>query len=95
MGGYQPGETGGSSPGPARSNGFLYFAVGALVVAVGGLGFMYYQSQNQPESAIERSADAIGDAAEDISDSVRDAARDIPPPSTPAPAPAAPTVPPG
>lgn len=62
---------------PAGSNGFLYFAVGALIVAVGVLGYMYYDGQFDNRSSVERSADAIGDAADDIGDSVRDAARDI------------------
>lgn len=80
------------------SNGFLYFAVGALVIAVGVLAYFYFNSQpsteNSAESAIERSADAIGDAADKIGDSAKDAARN----PTPAPQPvqpAAPTLPPG
>lgn len=96
MASYQPGEPGGVAP--SRSNGFLYFAVGALFVAVAALGYLYYQNQNQPESAaetaVERSADAIGDAADEISDSVRDAARSTPPPADPAPAPPTPGIPP-
>ncbi len=75
-------------------NGFLYFAIGALIVAVAVLGWMFYGgglgNQTPTESAIERSADAIGDAADDVSDSVRDAARDAP---APQPAPAAPAEP--
>ena len=78
-------------------NAFLYFAVGALIVAVGVLGWMFYDGQWRTEdstsTAIERSADAIGDAAEDVSDSARDAtppqpaqpAPTTPPPSEPAP----------
>jgi hypothetical protein len=84
------------------SNGFLYFAVGALIVAVGVLAYFYFNgqpaSQSPTESAIERSADAIGDAAKDISKSASDAAKNVTPPATPAPAPvqpSAPTVPPG
>jgi hypothetical protein len=77
-------------------NAFLYFAVGALIVAVGVLGWMFYdgqwRQQNDASSAIERSADAIGDAADDVSDSVRDAARSVPAPE-PAPAPATPPQP--
>jgi predicted negative regulator of RcsB-dependent stress response len=78
------------------NNAFLYFAVGALIVAVGVLGWMFYdgqwRQQNEASNAIERSADAIGDAADDVSDSVRDAARSAPAPQ-PAPAPATPPQP--
>jgi hypothetical protein len=75
------------------NNAFLYFAVGALIVAVGVLGWMFYdgqwRQQDSASTAIERSADAIGDAADDVSDSVRDAARSTPAPQ-PQPAPATP-----
>ena len=77
-----------------NNNAFLYFAIGALIVAVGVLGWMFYDGQwraDSSSSAVERSADAISDAADDVSDSVRDA-RTAPPPQ-PAPAPA-PTTPP-
>ena len=80
-------------------NGFLYFAIGALIVAVGVLAWMFYagpwSQQQRTDSAIERTADAIGDAADDISDSARDAARNVPAPA-PAPVPAqpAPATPP-
>jgi hypothetical protein len=77
-------------------NGFLYFAIGALIVAVGVLGWMFYNGSFGPsrsETAIERTADKIGDAVEDISDSARDAARSIPAPA-PAPAQPAPVTPP-
>jgi hypothetical protein len=73
------------------SNGFLYFIVGALLVAVGVLAFMSYNDnlgQTPEEAAIERSADAIGDAARGIEDTVSDAARDAQrnaPPPPPAP----------
>jgi hypothetical protein len=84
--------------GARKGNGFLYFAVGALIVAVGVLGWIFYSGQTNraaPESAVERAADAIGDAADDISDSARDATRNIPEPQ-PAPAPQqAPVLPPG
>lgn len=89
-------QTGGSK----GSSGFLYFAVGALIVAVGVLGYFYFNSQattSPSETAIERSADAIGDAADKIGDSVGDAARNVNPPPSPAPQPvqpAAPAVPP-
>ena len=76
------------------NNAFLYFAVGALIVAVGVLGWMFYDGQWRTEdstsSAIERSADAIGDAADDVSDSVRDAARQTPAPQPVEPAPTPP-----
>lgn len=78
-------------------NGFLYFAVGALIVAVGVLAWLFYSgetSRSRSDSAIERMADSVGDAAEDIGDSARDAARKIPAPP-PAPQPAPITPPPG
>lgn len=91
-------DTGGTK---SSSNGFLYFAVGALIVAVAVLAYFYFNGQtaqqSPTEAAIERSADAIGDAARDIGDSAQDAARSIPAP-TPAPAPTQPspaTQPPG
>ena len=80
-------------------NGFLYFAIGALIVAVGVLGWMFYDGswrQDRPaDTAIERTADKIGDAADDLGNAARDAARNIPAPA-PAPAPAqpAPVTPP-
>jgi hypothetical protein len=78
------------------SNGFLYFAIGALIVAVGVLGWMFYDGgwRSSNDTTIERSADKIGDAADDIGDSVKDAARNVPAPA-PAPAPATPPVTPG
>jgi hypothetical protein len=80
-------------------NGFLYFAIGALIVAVGVLGWMFYDGgwRTSADNAIERSADALGDAADDIGDAARDAARSIPTPTPPQPQPApspAPTTPP-
>jgi hypothetical protein len=80
----QSGDTG------RGSNGFLYFAVGALIVAVGVLGYMYYSGQIHHESSIERSADKIGDAARDLGDAAKDAAHSVP---TPAPKPVQPTPP--
>lgn len=77
-----------------NSHAFLYFAIGALIVAVAVLGWMFYDGQwrsDSGSSAVERSADAISDAAEDVSDSVRDA-RTAPPPE-PAPAVPAPATP--
>ncbi len=73
--------TSGNSPG--GSNGFIFFIVGALVVAVAVLGYMYFQGdlgQSREEAAIERSADAIGDAAREITDTVQDAADQVPQP---------------
>lgn len=81
----------------SSGNGFLYFAVGALIVAVGVLGWMYYNGQTHQaasDSAIERIADSVGDAADKIGDSARDAAKKLhepapipAPASSPAPAP--------
>lgn len=79
-------------------NGFLYFAVGALIVGVGVLAWMFYNGQTNrsaEDTAIERIADSVGDAADDIGDSARDAARNIPQPTPPAPQPApSPVTPP-
>jgi hypothetical protein len=65
-------------------NGFLYFAVGALIVAVGVLAWLFYNgetSRSSSEGAIERMADSVGDAADDIGDSARDAAQNVPAPA--------------
>lgn len=59
-----------------NSNGFLYFIVGALVIGVAVLAFMFYNGQStssSTEASIERSADAIGDVADEIGDAARDA----------------------
>lgn len=71
-------------------NGFLYFAVGALIVAVGALAWMFYTSEAnrlRSDIALERVADSIGNAA-------KDAARNIPTPQ-PSPSPLAPPATPG
>lgn len=77
-------------------NGFLYFAIGALIVGVGVLAWMFYNGQthrSSSDTAIERAADSIGDAADRIGDSAKDAARNIPQPA-PAPQPTPPATPP-
>lgn len=85
-----------ASPPPRSNNSFLYFVVGALVVGVCVLSFIYVQDRNEPNTAIERTADAVGDAADDIADSVRDASRNLPPPRAPEPSPPSnPVIPPG
>ena len=66
------------------NHGFLYFIVGALIVGVIILGFLFYNGnlggrQSSTDAAIERSADAIGDAADRIGDSAQDAARNTNP----------------
>ncbi|RYD90610.1 MAG: hypothetical protein EOP61_29175 [Sphingomonadales bacterium] len=79
------------------NNGFLYFAVGALIVAVGVLAWMFYNGESnrsRSDTALERVADSVGDAARDIGDSAKDAARNVPTPQ-PTPAPAAPPATPG
>jgi hypothetical protein len=86
-----------SSSSSGSSNGFLYFAIGALIVAVGVLAWMFYNGQSNRSSgdtAIEHAADSIGDAADKIGDSAKDAARNIPQPA-PAPQPAPQPPPPG
>lgn len=86
-----------TEPRSSGNNGFLYFAIGALIVAVAVLGWMFYDGgwQSSNDTAIERSADAIGDAADDVSDSVRDASRAVPTPPPAQPAPVTPPVTPG
>lgn len=72
----------------SSGNGFLYFAVGALIVAVGVLAWMSYNGgmgRSSSDSAIERMADSVGDAANDIGDSAREAAKNLPPAPAPAP----------
>jgi hypothetical protein len=62
-----------------NSHGFLYFIVGALIVGVVVLGFLFYNGnlgQSREENAIERSADAIGDAADEIGDAAKRATPD-------------------
>jgi hypothetical protein len=70
------------------NHGFLYFIVGALIVGVIILGFLFYNGnlggqQSSTDAAVERSADAIGDAADRIGDSADDAARNATPPANP------------
>lgn len=80
-------------------NGFLYFAVGALIVAVGVLAWMFYggeTNRSSQDTALERVADSVSDAADDIGDSARDAARNVPQPApAPSPAPVTPPATPG
>lgn len=60
-----------------NSNGFLYFIVGVLLVGVVVLGFMFYNGggagERSADSAVERTADAVGDAADEVGDAARDA----------------------
>jgi len=69
------------------NHGFLYFIVGALIVGVIILGFLFYNGnlggRSSSDAAIERSADAIGDAADKIGDSAEDAARNATPANPP------------
>lgn len=80
-------------------NGFLYFAIGALIVAVGVLAWMFYNGEtnrSRTDTAVERMADSVSDAADEIGDSARDAAQNIPAPTpAPTPNPPAPALPPG
>ena len=80
-------------------NGFLYFAIGALIVAVGVLAWMFYNGEtnrSRTDTAVERMADSVSDAADEIGDSARDAAQNIPAPTpAPPPNPPAPALPPG
>lgn len=63
------------------NHGFLYFVVGALIVGIVVLAFLFFNGnigtqQASTDASIERSADAIGDAADSIGDSAQDIARD-------------------
>lgn len=64
----------------SESHGFLDFIVGALIVGVVVLGFLFYNGnlggRSSSDSAIERSADAIGDAADEIGDAAKRATPD-------------------
>ncbi len=60
-------ETGGSS------NGFLYFIVGALLVAVVGFGIMYFNGGLRTQSPTDRAANAVADAAKSVGDAAKDA----------------------
>ncbi|MDP3493127.1 MAG: hypothetical protein Q8R82_08425 [Hyphomonadaceae bacterium] len=76
----------------SSGNGFLYFAIGALIVAVGVLAWMFYNGETSPspqDTAIERMADSVGDAVDDIGDATRNLPQPAPAP-VPAPAPATP-----
>ena len=67
-------------------NGFLYFAVGALIVAVGVLAWMFYNGESnrsRSDAALERVADSVSDAAKEIGDSAKDATQNGPPPPQP------------
>lgn len=77
-------------------NGFLYFAVGALIVAVAALAWMFYQGETSrgADTAVERMADSVGDTADAIGDSAREAADNLPQAPQPAPNPP-PAQPPG
>ena len=85
-----------SSTSSSSGNGFLYFAIGALIVAVGVLGWMFYNgslggsSESRANTSLERSADAVGDAARDIGNAAKDAARNVPAPAPAQPTPTAP-----
>lgn len=64
------------------NNGFLYFIVGALIVGVVVLAFLYFNGnldggaqQAATDASVERSADAIGDAADSIGDAAEDVSR--------------------
>jgi HAMP domain-containing protein len=52
-----------------RSNGFLYFIVGALVVGVIVLGAMFFNERN--DSPLENAADAVSEAADGVGDAAR------------------------
>ena len=66
------------------NHGFLYFIVGALIVGVIVLGFLFYNGnlggQSSTDASIEGSADAIGGAAYRNGHSAGGAARNTNPP---------------
>lgn len=61
------------------SNGFLYFIVGALVIGMAVLGYMFYTGNHgggsSADRAIEKSASSISNAADKIGDSVSKATK--------------------
>ena len=72
------------------SNGFLYFAVGALIVAVGVLGYLAFNDRPSSTRPSERAAEQISETARDIGDAAKNAVRRLP---TPSPQPVQPTAP--
>jgi hypothetical protein len=52
-----------------RSNGFLYFIVGVLVVGVIVLGVMFFNERN--DSPLENAAEAVSEAADEVGDAAR------------------------
>jgi len=55
----------------SKNSGMLYFLVGILLVAVVAIGYFVVTGNrvsSGPESAVERSADALGDAADKVGD---------------------------
>ncbi len=64
------------------NHGFLYFIVGALIVGLVVLGFLFFNGnldgRSATDASIERSADAVGDAADSIGDAAEDVARTPP-----------------
>lgn len=87
--------------GRSGGNGFLYFVVGALIVGVGVLAWMFYNGETNrtsEDTALERVADSVDDAADDIGDAARNTPRPAPPAPQPTPAPTpapTPVEPPG
>jgi len=79
-------------------HGFLYFIVGALVVAIGAMGYIYYENrrtQTASQTQTEQKLNSIGDAANKLGDTVREATRgaDQRPQNQPAPQPVQPAQP--
>ena len=53
------------------SNGFLYFIVGALVVGMIVLAFMFFGGADTNNGPIEGVAESVGEAADEVGDAAR------------------------
>jgi hypothetical protein len=55
------------------SNGFLYFIVGAMLIAMIVLGFMYFNGGfgAPADGPMENAAEAVGEAADEVGDAAR------------------------
>ena len=51
-----------------NNNGFLYFIVGALLVAVAVLGFMYLENPEDSNNPVTTIVETTEEAADDVAD---------------------------
>jgi len=56
-----------------NSNGFLYFIVGAMLIALVVLGIMYFNGGfgGTADGPIENAAESVGEAADEVGDAAR------------------------